>query len=71
MDLENKEETLQPLSEEEMEQAVGGEITLGWHEFLYCETCYLRYHEVPENFKCSRCGRLLSYRSTGLQSADQ
>ena len=71
MDLENKEDIIRPLSEEEMEQAAGGIIPLKSHEYLYCETCYHRYHEVPENFKCSRCGGPLSYRSIGLQSTYQ
>ena len=62
MDLENKEEMIQPLSEEEMEQVSGGEIYLDRGAYLYCDTCDIRYYK-PEDINCFRCGKLLKYHS--------
>lgn len=71
MDMENKEERIQPLSEEEMEQAVGGVKgkTLECGEFLRCKACGMQYSgyagdEIPfykGRFGCSRCGGDLEY----------
>ena len=71
MDLENKEEIIRPLSEEEMEQAVGGVkgLSLKPGEYLQCKACGTLYDgyagdEVPyyNGFcACSRCGGALKY----------
>lgn len=71
MNLENKEEFIRPLSEEEMEQAVGGAKgpALQPGEYLQCKVCGMMYDgyagdEVPRYngiCACSRCGGALEY----------
>ena len=51
MDLENKEEIIQPMRDEELENASGG-----YPLTFYCRSCGWQTYNPPDDDICPQCG---------------